>query len=161
MIVFIVSLAVIGFFAWYVVAGRTWLKPKPWMAWLYKSRFGIWCETVLFEKSETKLWARAKGLAAALFVILPQIGAIDLMPILMFIPDEYHWIRFIPSAALMLDSVVGEMQRNRTTMPVEMVVLSEAKDELPPKVAQAIEGAEKAKEKAVAVVAEAKKEGAV
>jgi hypothetical protein len=152
------ALILLALIAWYVVVGRTWLKDKPWTAWLYKSRVGEWIELTFFKKSETILWSRLKGLGAALLVILPQVGALDLTPFLDAIPPEYHWVRFIPSIALMLDSVVGEMQRNRTTKPIELVALPNA---VQADVAIAEAKFEEAKLEAVAVVADAKRAGEV
>ncbi len=146
------------FLAWYVVAGRTLLKTKPWMDWLYRSRLGEWTELALFEKSETKMWSRLKGVAAALLAILPAIGAINVTPYIEIFPAQHRWwILLVPSIALSIDSVVGEMQRNRTTKPMELVNVSNA-TALQPEVSQQLAMADMLKEEAVVAVQIAKDE---
>jgi hypothetical protein len=118
----IASLFVVAFLIWYVIAGRSWLKDKPSMQWLYASRIGEWIEINLWKKSETILYQRAKQLIALLLVVLPQLGAFDPTPYLGFVPEKHRWwVVLIPSIALSLDATVGEMLRNRTTKPIEVI----------------------------------------
>lgn len=122
MIGLIVSTAAIAFLAWYVIAGRAMLKEKPWMQWLYGSRIGEWIEINFWKKSETILYQRLKQLAALLLVVLPQLGAFDVTPYLAFVPEKHRWwVALIPSAALSFDATIGEMLRNRTSKPIELV----------------------------------------
>jgi hypothetical protein len=148
---------VAAFVAIYVLFLRAWLKAQPWAQGFFAAVEPV--EIWLWNKSETILWARFKGLCAFLLALLPQIGAIDVTPYVAFIPEKHRWwVMLVPSAALALDGVMSELLRRSTTKPLEVVQLPE---DVPPDVARAIENADAAKAEAVAVITEAKAEGQV
>jgi hypothetical protein len=144
--------------ALYAIWGRDWLKTKPWAA-----GFFAWVEPIeiaLFKKSETILFARLKIVTGALLAFLSSIGAIDLTPIMPFVPDKYApWVHASVNLLPLLISALGaldEYLRNRTTKPLELVAVPEKTIAENPKIAEAITVAAEAKAEAVAVVAEQK-----
>jgi len=157
MMLWIVAL-LIAFVAWYVIAGRTWLLAKPWMAWLYKSRVGEWLERRFFMKSESVLWGRflqalGYGLAA-----LASLGGIDLTPLALVMPEKWAWTVHIMPLVISLAGHVQVQLRMETTKPIELVNLP---DNLPGDVAQVVAKTEAANEKAIAVIDGAKQAGEV
>lgn len=148
----IVLTAITGLLLLYALAGRAWLKSKPWA----QGFFG-WVEPLeilLFKKSETILFARLKMLTGLLLMLLSQIGTIDLSPLMPFVPEQYQGIvrvafNFMP----LIITAVGYMDeslRNATTKPIELVAVPEVG--LTPEVKVAIAQADEAKDQAVAVV---------
>lgn len=149
------------FVAWYVIKGRTWFKTAPYLPDIGFYKFIEPIEIALWKKSETILWQRLKAALGSLGLLLPQVGAVDLNAVLPFVPEDYRlMVAAIPSVALLLDGIVGEMLRNRTSRPLELVAVPETKP-IPQEVAAAVAQADAIKEAAVDVVKEAKAEGAV
>lgn len=141
--------------ACYVLFGRKWLKARSWMQWYFKSPAGEWVES-WWLKSETILWARWQLLLAFLLQILPAIGAIDVTPVLVFVPEDYHAaVKAAPSIALGLNWIVTELLRRDTTRPLAVVSAPEAVKDASPEVRQA----EIANIEAVAAVEVAKVQG--
>lgn len=144
---------------WYTLQGRAWLKAKPWA-----QGFFTWvepAEIVLFKKSETILFARLKVFTGLLLALLTNVGTIDISPIVPLVPEKYQgWIHGAFNLMPLLLSIVGWMDerlRNQTTLPVEMVAVSNKTIAENPKVAEAVAMAVATKTEAVAVVTEAKK----
>lgn len=136
----------------YAMWGREWLKSKSWA-----QPFFAWIEPLeilLFKKSETILFARLLSGLGIVLTYLTQISAIDLTPIMPFVPDKYEpFVRVVFNLMPLLLSGLGaivEWLRNRTTKPLELVAVPEAA--LSPEVKVAIAQADEAKEVAVAVV---------
>lgn len=150
--VLLIVLVVAGLIAAYVMWGRTWLKSKSWA-----QGFFAWIEPVelmLWSKSETILWARLKQFTGVFLTFLTSIGAIDITPIMPFVPDEYEGIlravfNLIP-LVITLVGIVDEKLRRDTTKPLALVAIAEK--DITPAVAEAIEVAEIAKVQAVAEV---------
>lgn len=142
----------------YILGGRAWLKNQPWAA-----RFFAFIEPTeifLFKKSETILWARFKILTGVLLTVLTQLGAIDLTPLLPFVPDKYEglllvFINFLPLIIAFV-GMIDENLRNRTALPIELVAVAEK--HMTPEVAEALAVAEVANVEAVVAVAVAKTE---
>jgi hypothetical protein len=154
MLMILAILAVI--LTWYALWGRAWLKDKPWM-----KPFFDWIEpieVVLYKKSETILFARMKMVTGLLLAALTSMGEIDLTPIMPFVPEKYQGvIHVLLNLTPLMLSIVGWMDerlRNRTTKPVEIVAIPDAK--LTPEAARAIDAADVAKDRAVAAVEQAK-----
>lgn len=153
----LLTLAVItGLLLWYALAGRAWLKAKPWAQGFFAFVEPI--EILLFRKSETILFARIKMVTGLLLTALTQIGQIDLSPIMPFVPDAYEpYVRVAVNFLPMVISLVGwadEILRKDTTKPLELVAVAEK--DISPEVAQVIAAADEKKAEAVAVVTEAK-----
>ena len=141
---------------WYALAGREWLKSKPWAQGFFDFVEPI--EITLFKKSETILFARLKIITGLVLTLLTQIGTINLAPLIPFVPEKYQtWVNIGVNALPLVLSLVGmidEWLRNRTTKPIELVAVPEAT--APPEVKAAIAQADAAKQEAVAVVQESK-----
>lgn len=148
----------------YVVVGRALLKRTA----LGKRFFG-WIEPIeiaLWKKSETILASRllswGGGLVTAYDLVATFATGLDLTPVssrlLADIPPDIRPL--VVSAAISAVGGMFEWLRRTTTRPLELVALPESKP-LPPEVVQVVRAAERVKEDAVAVVAEAKKEGDV
>ncbi len=151
--IFAVSLLVISvLLAIYALWVREWLKSKPWA-----KPFFDWIEPielVLWKKSETILFARLKILTGLILALLTNLGTINLSSLMPIVPDKYKaWVDTAVNLAPLLLSVVGwldEQLRKKTTMPIELVAVSETK--APIEVKLAIAQADEAKEAAVATV---------
>lgn len=161
---FIAMLAIAGFFVWYVLWGRTWLRPKPWMQWLYTSKVGEWIEINVFKKSETILFARFKIVIGMLLTVLTQTQAIDITPLMPLVPSGWEGIvtfgwNLIPLTITAL-GWVDEQLRYKTTLPIDVVSLPEDEKQKP-EVAAAVAKLDEAKVEAVAVAKEATADGAV
>jgi len=150
---FIIGLSiVIALLLWYAVQGREWLKSKSWA-----KGFFAWIEPIeiaLYKKSETILWARLKIMIGVLLTVLTYLGTIDLSPLMPFVPDEYEvYVRaafnLLP-LSISLIGMVDEKLRNATTLPIELVAVSDAK--ATPRVKEAIALADSTKTEAVEVV---------
>ena len=136
---------------WYVLWGRSWLKSKPGMQWLYKSTVGEWTEVNLFSKSESVLWGRTLQFIGYVLTAIAGLGGIDLTPIALVLPERLRWI--VPVMPLVI-SVAGHIQvklRKDTTLPLEVVALPGAA--MTPAVTTAVHNLETVKVEAVAVVA--------
>lgn len=153
----IVALTITGLVLFYAVEGRPWLKSKPWAAGFFA--FVEPLERVLFNKSETILFARLKMFTGLLLTLLTSLGTIDLSPIMPLVPDKYAGVLRIAFNLLPLSlTLVGwadQTLRNGTTLPIEIVSMPDK--DITPKVAEAIAIAAATKAEAVAVVVEAKK----
>lgn len=149
----LITLAVITVvILWYALQGRDWLKSKSWAQKFFAFVEPI--EIVLFKKSETILFARLKILSGLVLTLLTQIGTIDLTPLMPFVPDKYESaVRVAFNLLPLLITAVGWMDeslRNKTTKPLELVSVPEAK--ITAETADAIAIAEQAKVEAVAAV---------
>ena len=142
----------VALITWYALQGRAWLKAQSWTQGFFSLVEPI--ELFLFKKSETILFARLKMFTGILLMLLSQLGAIDLAPIMPLVPDQYEpYVRIAFNMLPLILTVVGwidESLRKATTKPIELVAVPEA--DMTPQVAQAIAVAEVAKEQAVAVV---------
>lgn len=150
----------VPFTAWYVLWGRTWLKPKPWMQWLYHSRVGEWAEIYLFSKSESVLWGRFLQFVGYGTSAILTFGNVDLTPLALVLPENLQWI---PPVMPVVLSVAGHIQvklRKDTKTPLDMIAMSEA-DKQKPEVKAAIKGLDKAKVEAAVAVASVKEEAVV
>ncbi len=157
MTLWIVAL-LIAFFAWYVIKGRSWLKDKPSMAWLYKSRAGEWIERTFFKKSESILWGRFLQALGYGLSAIASLGGIDLTPLAAALPENMSWVVFALPLAIALAGHIQVQLRLDTTRPIELVNLPE---NVPADVQASMTAAELRKDQAVAVVQEAKAAGAV
>lgn len=137
---------------WYALQGRDWLKTKPWAQGFFAFVEPI--EIKLFKKSQTILFARLKILSGIVLTMLTQIGTIDLTPLMPFVPDKYEGaVRVAFNLLPLVITAIGWMDeslRNKTTKPLELVAVPEAK--LSPEASQAIAAAEMAKAEAVAAM---------
>ena len=136
----------------YALWGRSWLKSKAWA-----QPFFTWIEPFeifLFQKSETILFARLKMFTGMLLMALAQIGAIDLTPLMPFVPDQYEGIlRAVFNLIPLTITVIGWMDerlRKSTTKPIELVAVPEAT--ITPEVAETLAVADMAKAEAIAAV---------
>jgi hypothetical protein len=145
----------------YAVWGRAWLKTKPWMKGFFDVVEPI--EVALWKKSETILFARLKMFSGLLLTLLTQLGTIDLTPLMPFVPDQYEgFVRVVFNMLPLVLTVLGaidEKLRKDTTKPLELVAIADK--DMPPEVAAAVAVADATKAEAVAIVQEAKAEGAV
>ena len=143
---------------WYALAGRAWLKQKPWTQGFFAAIEPI--EIRLYKKSETILWARLKMLVGVALTVLTYLGTIDLTPLMPFVPEEHRaTLQALFNLLPMIITLVGmadEKLRNTSTRPIELVALPDNVVALNPVVAQAVAAADATKAEAVAVVAEAK-----
>lgn len=122
MTIMLILLGVVIWFALWVTIVRPFLRTRDW-AWS-QAMFRIIepIEIWLWNKSETILWARFQAVVALLLAFLPWIGAIDVTPWLTAIPEQHHWwVKLIPVGALALNSLVTEVLRRDTTMPLKEV----------------------------------------
>lgn len=142
--------------------GRNWLKARDWR---WSNAFFAWIEPIeikLWKNSKTIFVARLKMLVGLLLTFATQLGAIDITPIMPFVPDAWEpAVRIIWSFLPLTITLIGwmdEQLRKETTKPIEVVALPEDK---PLKVAEAEKMVELAVADAKAVVQEAKAEGMV
>lgn len=143
-----------------IVVGLVLLRPtlKHWFP-----SFFSWIEPVeiaLWKKSETILFARLKIFIGLLLTFLTQAGAIDITPLMPFVPDQWEGIvkaawNCVPLAISIL-GMMDERLRNQTTKPIELIAVAEK--DMTPKVEAAIAKVEAVNTQAVAAVvaAEAK-----
>jgi hypothetical protein len=133
----------------YVLWLRAWLKQKSWAQGFFSFIEPV--EIALWSKSETILWARAKQIVGLLLTALTTLGAIDLTPLMPFVPDQYESaVRLAFNLLPLLLTVMGSVDvklRQDTTKPLEVVALPE---DVSPKVAAAIKKAKVASAAAVA-----------
>jgi hypothetical protein len=136
-----------------------WLRPvlrtKPWAQGFFAAIEPI--EITLWRKSETILWARLKMVVGVVLTILTQTQAIDLSPIMPFVPDQYEpLVKMAFNLMPLIITVVGwvdEQLRKDTTKPL---VIVETPQDAPPAVAAAVAKVDAANASAVAVVDAAK-----
>lgn len=143
----------------WVMVVRQWLRKQDW-AW--SKAFFAWIEpleTALWKKSETIFFARFKMLIGLLLTAMTQIGAIDITPLMPFVPDEWEgafrvvW-NMIPLTITLLGWIDEQLRKDVTT-PLEVVAAPEAVKAALPEVQKM----ETAKAEAVEAVKEAKAEG--
>ncbi|MET4263903.1 hypothetical protein ABIA95_000160 [Bradyrhizobium sp. LA8.1] len=143
---------------WYAIWGREILKRSPWFQPLF-DWIEPW-EVTLYKKSQTILFARLKMISGVVLMVLTQAGTIDLTPIMPLVPDAYEpYLRIafnLLPLVLTLMGAVDEKLRNATTLPIEVVAVTDKDVAENPKVAAAVETAVAAKAEAVAAVQEAK-----
>ena len=140
--------------------GRDKLKAQGWAA-----GFFAWIEPVeivLWKNSKTIFKARLLMVLGFLSTILTQAGAIDITPIMPFVPDAWEaTVRVLWNMLPMIIAGVGwldEQLRKDTTKPLEIVALPEQK---PPEVAAVVAKVDAVNAAAVNVVEAAKAEGKV
>lgn len=143
---------------WYALGGRSWLKSKLWAQSFFVAIEPV--EIFLYKKSETILIARFKIFVGLLLSALTSLGALDLTPIMPFVPEKYAFlahaaINLLP-LAISIVGLIDEKLRNTTTKPVELVALPDKAVENNPRIAEAVAMAEVTKVEAVAVVTEEK-----
>lgn len=164
--ILLVLVALFALVLWYVMAGREWLKAKPWMAgfFAFVEPIEIW----LYKKSETMLVGRllwVGGLLVTAYDAIAMFAAglvgFDLTPItsrvLSDVPADLQPL-VVSFSFAGIGALIGWL-RKRTTKPLELVEIAET--DMKPEVAQAVAVADQAKVAAVAVVVEAKAEAAV
>ncbi len=142
--------------------GRDKLKSQNW-AW--SNAFFAWIEPIeiaLFKNSKTIFKARFLMVLGFLSTILTQAGAIDITPLMPFVPDDWEaTVRVIWNMLPMTIVGIGwldEQLRKDTTKPLEIVALPEQK---PPEVAAVVARVEAVNAAAVTAVQVAKAEGVV
>jgi hypothetical protein len=144
-----------AFILFWVVWGRAWTKAQPWAAGFFAAIEPI--EIMLWQKSETLLWSRFLPVLMALSGFLTWLGAIDVTPLYLLLPEQYHkWLAVIPFITVALLGVINEILRRSTTRPLEIVAVP---DNAPEAVKAAIDVAQVAKEEAVAEIRLEKKFG--
>lgn len=155
MLLLLTILTLTAIVVWYALGGRTWLKGKPWMSWLYQSWFGEWIETKIFKKSETVLVARYSQFLGLVLTLLGFAGEIDWTLVSIITPDYID--PYLPLMPTVLNFVgaVFEKLRNSTTQPIEVVAAPEAVKAALPEVKEM----QDAKVAAVIAVETAKVEG--
>lgn len=116
---------------------RPWMRDKPWAKGFFEAIEPI--ELHLWRKSETLLFARFKIVTGLLLTLLTQLGAIDITPLMPFVPDAWEGVvRIAWNALPLVITLVGwadEALRKDTTKPLEAVAVPE--NNKPPEVAQA------------------------
>lgn len=154
--ILLIALAVLTvLIALYVVWFRPWMRTTSWGA-----AFLDWIEPierVLWRKSETILFARLKIVGGLLLTALTQLGAIDITPLMPFVPDQYEgFVLFVWNLLPLTLTVMGwidEKLRKDTTKPLEIVAM---RTDAPEEVKIAAAEAEVASAKAVMSAVEAK-----
>lgn len=143
----------------WVVWGRAWLKSQSW-GWSIRLFAAIEpIEIALWSKSETILWARFVQALTVLSGVLTWLGALDVTPLLLVLPEKYHaWVSVVPFAAVALLGLVTEILRRQTTKPLDIVAVP---DDAPIELVAAIAEAEVAKDNAVAEIKAEKQAGAL
>jgi hypothetical protein len=148
MTILIILFALTAFVLFWVVVGRAWLKSMPGTARFFAVIEPV--EIALWSKSETILWARFLPFMMALSGFLTWLGALDVTPLYLLLPEKYHpWLAAVPFVTVALLGAVNEILRRFTTRPLEIVAVP---DNAPPAVAAAIEAAQVAKVEAVAEI---------
>jgi hypothetical protein len=119
---------------WYALAGRKWLKSKPWA-----QGFFAWIEPLelaLYKKSETILVGRLLSVGAFVVTIYDGLAtfvqSLDLTPVTTRIFDAPH----IPpdmrnlsiSAFIGIVGLLISYLRKRTTKPLELVAVPDSKE---------------------------------
>lgn len=141
----------------WVVWGRGWLKAQSWSVGFFALIEPV--EIALWSKSETLLWSRFLPALMALSGFLTWLGAIDVSPLYVLLPEKYHpWLAVLPFVTVGLLGIVNEILRWQTTKPVEIVAVPDA---APPALVAAITEAEVAKDNAVAEIKAEKQAGAL
>lgn len=146
---------------------RKRLKPKPWMAWLYRSKFGEWFELTFFKKSETILFGRFLQFVGYVLTSVAGLGDVDLTPFYALFPESLAWLPPLMPLIISLCGHAVVALRLDTTKPVEQVALPEAvKPETPmatpvPEVTAKIKAAEIANQEVAEAIEAAKATGAV
>ena len=142
--------------------GRDWLKSRGW-AW--SDAFFAWVEPIeikLWKNSKTIFKARLLMVVGALTTALTQAGAIDITPLMPFVPDEWEpTVKVLWGMLPMTITLFGwidEQLRKDTKLPLDVVALPEQK---PPEVAAVVEKLEATNAAAVTAVQVAKAEGVV
>jgi len=148
-----------GLILFYVIAGRPWLKRQSWTGKFFDLIEPF--EILLWQKSETILWARFKQFIGILLTVLTQIGAIDLSPVMPFLPSGFQWIPALLPLIITLVGLLDEYLRRGTTKPVEFVALPDDESKLPPGTAEALAIADTAKQDAVMLVESDKRAGLI
>lgn len=138
--------------------GRNWLKARDWG---WSNAFFAWIEPIeirLWKNSKTIFIARLKILTGLLLTLGTQLGAVDITPLMPFVPDAWEPVvrivwNFLPLTITVL-GWMDEQLRKETTEPLEVVATPEAVKAALPEVQKM----EEAKAEAVAAVEVAKAE---
>ncbi len=122
----LIALAVIvGLIALYVVWLRPLMKRTAWGQAALDKIEPI--ERVLWKNSESILWARVKMALGVVLASMASLGAIDLTPLLPFLPEKYlpiaHAIIGALPMLIAVDGLIGEKLRNGVTKPIEIVAM--------------------------------------
>lgn len=106
-----------------------WLRPLMRKT-IWGAAFLDWIEPmerVLWWKSETILFARLKIVTGLLLTGLTQAGAIDITPLMPFVPDDIEpFVKFAWNMIPLTLTVMGwidEKLRKDTTKPIEIVAM--------------------------------------
>ena len=155
MILLIISLIILSLFI-YAVVIRPRIRDKAWAKPFFEFIEPI--ERRLFLKSEQILTARLTMFTGALLTVLTQTQALDITPLMPYVPDAYEpLLRLVWNAQPLMITLLGwvqECQRKDTTKPIDIVALStEAKAD--PVVAEAVAKVEEAVAVAKSTVADA------
>lgn len=151
MLIFIGATAVLTVLvALYAIWGRRWLKAKTWPWSIKFFQATEPAEIALWGKSETLLWTRFVSLVGILYAFLSWLGALDVSPFLILLPEKWRpWLTAAPFAAVALGGLIGEILRRGTTKPLELVAVP---DRAPLAVREAVEHADLVGQEAVAEV---------
>lgn len=151
-----VVIAIIVLIVWYAISGRAWLKSQSWA-----KGFFAWIEPIelaLYQKSETILVGRllwvGSGIVTFYDTIATFVTSLDLTPLTtrifdtLQIPPDMRNLSI--SAFIGIVGLLINWLRKRTTKPLELVAIPEAK--ITPAAAAAIVEADAAKQQAVSQV---------
>lgn len=140
--------------------GRNWLKARGWR---WSNAFFAFIEPIeimLWKNSKTIFVARLKIATGLLLMVGAQLGAIDITPLMPFVPDEWEGVvRFAWQLLPLTIAAVGWMDealRKETTKPLALVAVPE---DAPADVKQAVAQVEAENRLAVEVVKDAKTAG--
>lgn len=157
---FISAAVLAALLLWYALAGRAWLKSKPWAQGFFAAIEPL--EIFVFQKSETILVSRLLELGSLIVgsydAIAVFVTSYDMNPVTTRIFDFLHVpadVRGIAMAGfIFIMARIMASLRKRTTKPLEMVAVADK--DITPAVAQTLAVAEATKQEAVAAVVEAK-----
>lgn len=140
--------------------GRGWLKSRGWR---WSDRFFAWIEPLeiaLYKNSKVIFIARLKMLTGLLLTMGTNLGAVDITPLMPFVPDAWEpTVQVLWNLLPLTLTAIGwldEHLRKQTTEPIEVVATPESVKAALPEVQQM----EVAKAEAVAAVQIAKAEAA-
>jgi len=142
--------------------GRDWLKARNWRL---TNAFFAWIEPLeikLWKNSKTIFVARLKMLTGLLLTLGTQLGAVDITPLMPFVPDAWEpAVRVLWNLLPLVLTALGWMDeylRKETTKPLEEIALPENK---PPEVEAAVAKVAEAQAEAKVAIEVAKAEGTV
>lgn len=160
-LILIAAAVFVAVILWYALAGRAWLKAKPWAQGFFVAIEPF--EIFVFQKSETILVSRLLELGSLIVASYDAIAVFvtsyDMTPVTTRVFDALHIppdVRGVTMAGFVfvMARIVARL-RKRTTKPLEVVAVATA--DVTPQVARALAAAEVTKQTAVAAVVEAGK----